>query len=110
MTFPSGSLRDVLKFQAALEADCKETPQLSWKCSQCGRGEREAFKDKKSEAGGAELLSSQMELISASPGCPTGLYLLQLQEQQSCLCWISCPAQGRWDVGQKVLLGKAVTY
>lgn len=94
MTFLSGSLRGVLKFQAALEADCKETPQeLSSPGNALCVGEERGrhLRIREVRQGRAELLSSQMELLSASTGSPTGLYLLQLQqwEEQS-----GCPSSG----------------
>lgn len=93
--------------------------QFSWKCSLCGRGEREAFKDKRSEAGKSKAAQQSdgvtfcqhwiphWALPAPAPAAGRAEWLPQFQ---SCLCCISCPAQGRWDVGQKVLLGKAVTY
>lgn len=72
----------MLKFRAALEADCKETPQeLSSPGNALCVGE-ERGRHLRIRQGRAKLLSSQMELLSARTGSPTGLYLLLLQLQQ----------------------------
>lgn len=103
MTSPSGSLRDVLKFQPALEADCKETPQEL--CSPgnalCVGEERgRHLRIRKARQGRAKLLSSQIELLSASTGSPTGLYLLQLQQWEG---RSGCPNSGAACAGSAAL-------
>lgn len=74
-----------MRFQAALEADCKETPQeLSSPGNALCVGEERGrhLRIRKVRQGRAELLSSQMEFVSASSGSPTGLHLLQLQQRE----------------------------